>query len=157
MSAQQRTDKSQTGKKRKQNFTSAECSLLVDLVEKDLGTLRGQFSSTVNNAKKQELWEKITTQINSLGYEKRTPKEVREKWRNLAQTAKKTNSGLMLSQRKTGGGPAAKQPSSATTKIISLLGDEPSFSGIQGGFDSGVFSGKSIDYFTSNVVILMYI
>ncbi len=124
------------GKKRKQNFTSAECSLLVDLVEKNLGTLRGQFSSTITNAKKQQLWETIASKINSLGYEKRTPAEVREKWRNMAQVAKKTNSGLLKSQRKTGGGPAEKPPTSTTAKIISLLGDEPSFSGIQGGFES---------------------
>ena len=50
--------------------------------------------------------------------------------------AKKTNSGLLKSQRKTGGGPAEKPPTSTTAKISSLLGDEPSFSGIQGGFDS---------------------
>ena len=128
------------GKKRKQNFTSAECSLLVNLVEQNLETLRGQFSSTITNAKKQKLWESIASQINSLGYEKRTPIEIREKWRNMAQIAKKTNSGIMRSRRKTGGGPAEKPPTATTAKIISLLGDEPSFSGIQGGFESGVFS-----------------
>ena len=77
------------GKKRKQNFTSAECSVLVNLVEQNLETLRGQFSSTITNAKKQKLWESIASQINSLGYEKRTPIEIREKWRNMAQIAKK--------------------------------------------------------------------
>ena len=43
------------GKKRKHNFTSAECNLLVNLVEQNLETLRGQFSSTVTNAKKQKV------------------------------------------------------------------------------------------------------
>ncbi len=126
------------GKKRKHTFTSAECNLLVNLVEQNLETLRGQFSSTVTNAKKKKLWETITSQINSLGYEKRTPVEVREKWRNMTQIAKKTNSGIMQSQRKTGGSPAAKPLATTTEKIISLLSDEPSFSGIQGGFESGV-------------------
>ena len=130
-------ESSNKSKKRKQNFSSAECSLLVELVEKNLDAIRGQFSSSITNAKKQELWEKITSQINSLGFESRTPKEVREKWRNLAQIAKKTNAGIMSSQRKTGGGPATKPPSLTTEKIINILGDEPSFSGIQGGFESG--------------------
>ncbi len=67
-------------KGKKQNFTSAECNLLVNLGEQNLETLLGQFSSTVTNAKKQKLWETITSQINSLGYEKRTPVEVQEKW-----------------------------------------------------------------------------
>jgi hypothetical protein len=43
------------GTKRKQNFTAAECSLLVDLVEKNMDTLLGQFISTITNAKKQKL------------------------------------------------------------------------------------------------------
>ena len=136
MSAQQKSD--EKGTKRKQNFTAAECSLLVDLVEKNMDTLRGQFSSTITNAKKQKLWETMASQINSLGHEKRTSKEIREKWRNMAQIAKKNNSGILQSQRKTGGGPAAKPPTTTTAKIISLLSDEPSFSGIQGGFESGV-------------------
>ena len=83
MSAQQKSD--EKGTKRKQNFTAAECSLLVDLVEKNMDT----FSSTITNAKKQKLWETMASQINSLGHEKRTSKEIREKWRNMAQIAKK--------------------------------------------------------------------
>ena len=67
------------GKKQKQNFTSVECALLVDLVEKNMDTLRGQFSSSITNAKKQELWKTIPSRINSLGYEKRTPSEIRDK------------------------------------------------------------------------------
>ncbi|XP_046862662.1 uncharacterized protein LOC124456216 isoform X2 [Xenia sp. Carnegie-2017] len=43
----------------------------------------------------------------------------------------------MSSQRKTGGGPATKPPPLTTEKIINILGDETSFSGIQGGFESG--------------------
>ena len=128
------------GKKRKQNFTYAECALLVDLVEKNMDTLRGQFSSSITNAKKQELWKTIASRINSLGYEKRTPSEIRDKWRNMTQIAKKTNSGIMYSQRKTGGGPPVKPPSTTTEKIINFLGDEPSFSGIPGGLESGVSS-----------------
>jgi len=53
------------------------------------------------------------------------------------QIAKKTNSGIMRSQKKTGGGPPVKPPTTTTEKIINLLSDEPSFSGIEGGFESG--------------------
>ena len=87
MSAQQKNN--EKGTKRKQNFTAAECSLLVDLVEKNMDTLRGQFSCTITNDKKQKLWETMASQINSLGHEKRTPKEIRGKLRNMAQIAKK--------------------------------------------------------------------
>lgn len=126
------------GKKRKQNFTSAESALLVYLVEKNMDTLRGQFSSSTTNAKKQELQKTIASRINSLGYDKRTPSEIRDEWRNLTQIAKKTYSGIMQSQRKTGGGAPVKPPSTSTEKVINLLSSEPSFSGIQGGLESGV-------------------
>ena len=74
-------------KKRKANFTATETTLLVDLVEKNLPrpTLRGKFSSTVTNIRKQKIWQDITFQLNSLGYEKLTAVEVREKWRNMTQ------------------------------------------------------------------------
>ena len=58
MSAQKATNPKQ-GKKRKQNFNSEECNLLVNIVEQNLDTLWGQFSSTITNAKKQKLWETI--------------------------------------------------------------------------------------------------
>ena len=52
----------------------------VDLVEQNLPTLRGKFSSTVTNTKKKKKLEDIPSQLNSFGYEKRTAVEVREKW-----------------------------------------------------------------------------
>ena len=55
-------DKSmQKKKKRKANFTAAETTLLVYLVEKNLPTLRGKFSSTVTNIRKQKIWQDITS------------------------------------------------------------------------------------------------
>ena len=75
------------GREPKENFNSVEFNLQVNIVEQNLGTLRGQFSSTITNAKKQKLWETITSQINS--YQKRTPIEIREKWQNMSQIEKK--------------------------------------------------------------------
>lgn len=135
-------------KKRKQNFSACECSLIVELVEKDLEVLRGKHSNVVTNVRKQKLWKEITAKINSLGYAVRTPIEVREKWRNLSQYAKKTNAGVVKSRGKTGGGPSEKPLDATTAKIINLLRDEPSFSGIPGGFETGVTVGKlSLKYF----------
>ena len=58
MSAQKAANPKQ-GKKRKENFNSEECNLLVNIVEQNLDTLRGQFSSTITNAKKEKLSESI--------------------------------------------------------------------------------------------------
>ena len=58
-----------------------------------MDTLRGQFSSSITNAKKQELWKTIPPRINKLGYEKRTPSEIRDKWQIMTQIAKKPTWG----------------------------------------------------------------
>ena len=62
----------------------------------------------------------FTSQINS--YEKRTPIEIWESGKTWPKLTKKTptNSGTMQSQRKTGGRPAARPPTTTTAKIISL-------------------------------------
>ena len=60
----------------------------------------------------------FTSQINS--YEKRTPIEISENGKTWPKFKKKTNSGIMQSQRKTGGRPAARPPTTTTAKIISL-------------------------------------
>ena len=62
----------------------------------------------------------FTSQINS--YEKRTPIEIRENSKTWPKLTKKnpTNSGIMQPQRKTGGRPAARPPTTTTAKIISL-------------------------------------
>ena len=60
MSAQKATNPKQ-GKKRNKILIqkNATYCLLVNIVEQNLDTLRGQFSSTITNAKKQKLWETI--------------------------------------------------------------------------------------------------
>ena len=60
----------------------------------------------------------------------------KEKWTNLQRTAKNELSKFRKEQRKTGGGPPPKLPSKGTDKILELLKDTPSFSGLQG-FETG--------------------
>lgn len=46
--------------------------------------------------------------VTALGISNRSIKEIKTKWTNMHQTAKKEFSSNKLSQRKTGGGPCAK-------------------------------------------------
>ena len=62
-------------KKRKANFSSAETTL-VDLVEENLAALRGKFPVQLRTSRSKKNCEDITTQVNSLGYEKLTAVEV---------------------------------------------------------------------------------
>ena len=50
-------------KKIKQNVCASECSLIVELVEKDLEVLRGKHSNIITNARKQKLWKGITLKV----------------------------------------------------------------------------------------------
>ena len=57
---------------------------------------------------------------------------------------KKVNAGLSVSKRKTGGGPPDEEMSQTTAKIINLLGDEPSFSGISEGLETEELPGNIV-------------
>lgn len=72
------------------------------------------------------------TPIKWLGLRKAIAVEVREKWRNISQNAKKTISGLKKLRRKTGRGPVAKPADATTEKVINLFHDEPSSRGFKG-------------------------
>ena len=61
-----------------------------------------------------------------------TTTEVHEKWRNLHSQAKKEYSELAKEQKKTGGGPAPKMPSTLTAKVIDLFKETPSFTSLEG-------------------------
>ena len=55
-----------------------------------------------------------------------------EKWKSLHSQAKREFSQLAKEQKETGGGHAPKAPSTSTAKIIDLLRETPSFTGLQG-------------------------
>ena len=82
-------------------------------------------------------WRNIVSKVNAHGVTVRTVSEVKDKWRAMVMGAKKDFSREKRERRKTGGG---KEPAAATQrseKIIQMFGDEPSFSGIPGGIESG--------------------
>lgn len=78
------------------------------------------------------MWKKIADAVNAVGVAMRTTTEVREKRRNLHSQAKKEYSELAKEQKKTGGGPAPKMPSTLIAKVIDLFKETPSFTGLEG-------------------------
>lgn len=63
--------------------------------------------------------------------------EVKEKWRGMVSSAKKEHNNIANSRKKTGGGKRPASPKASSVRIIQLFGEDPSFSGIAGGIDSG--------------------
>ena len=117
---------------RKTNWSDSEITVLTEKVEEYLDLIRSKFSNNVTNAKKNAAWLEITEAINAVGVAHLTVQEVRDKWKNLTSTAKKEFSDFGKEQRKTGGGPVPKKPSNATTKIIEIFKETPSFTGLSG-------------------------
>jgi hypothetical protein len=121
---------------RKSNFPSAECAFILQLAEENLEIIREKFSSTITNKRKHAVWQNICEKINALGVAKRSATDIKEKWRVMRNEARKDLSREKSSLGKTGGGKAPAPVKPTNQRIISLFGDEPGFSGIQGGIES---------------------
>ena len=98
---------------RKHNFSASEVSVLTVQI------LQSKLTNSVTNQKKKNVWTEITAAVNAVGVEKRTVVDVREKWKNLRSSAKKEFTNYRKESKRTGGGPAPKQISVATSKVIS--------------------------------------
>ena len=123
-------------RKRKPNFSAQEIAIITQKFEENQVVLKSKFTNTNTNKMKQNVWEEMTVAVNAVGTAHRSVSEVKEKWTNLQRTAKNELSKFRKEQRKTGGGPPPKLPSKGTDKILELLKDTPSFSGLQG-FETG--------------------
>ena len=55
----------------------------------------------------------------------------------MVSNAKKEHNNCASARKKTGGGQQPVSPKGTTRKIIELFGEDPAFSGIAGGVDSG--------------------
>ena len=103
---------------RKYNFSASEVSVLTEKVEEDLQILQSKLTNCVTNQKKKNVCTKITAAVNAVGVEKRMVAEVREKWKNLHSSAKKEFTNYRKESKRTGGGPAPRQISAATSAIF---------------------------------------
>ena len=92
----------------------------------------GKCHNQQMNKKKNELWKEITKAVNAVGPANRSVQEVKDKWKNLHSVVKKEFATFKRETKKSGGGPAPKQPSQASEKIIKILEDTPGFSGLKG-------------------------
>lgn len=109
--------------KRKPNFTDAEKLFLVQQYELYKPILSSRLCDGVTNRHKQDIWLKITAELNARNpHVDRTTKDVKKKWENLATQARKE----MIDYRQSLGTSAVITPPSAITmKVLELLDDVP--------------------------------
>ncbi|XP_046348985.2 uncharacterized protein LOC124129585 isoform X1 [Haliotis rufescens] len=117
---------------RNKNFDSSEIQLIAELVEKHISILNSKLCSTVTHERKKAIWAEITSKVNALGVCQRTTKEIKTKWTNVHQTAKREFSNRQLDMRKTGGGPCIAPLSTTSEKIVDIYKECPSFTGLTG-------------------------
>ena len=135
-----------TLRNRSKNFESCEIQLLTDLVEENISILNSKLTNSVTNDKKKQIWQSITNDINSLGVSSRSTKEIRTKWNNMFQAAKKEYSERKLHVKKTGGGPTVKPVTANVEKIIDLYSDSAVFNGLDGVESTVITQGMYCNY-----------
>uniref|UniRef100_A0A8W8IF02 Myb/SANT-like DNA-binding domain-containing protein n=1 Tax=Magallana gigas TaxID=29159 RepID=A0A8W8IF02_MAGGI len=127
-----------TKRERSSNWSLSEISILTEFFEKNEDVLKAKQSNLITNLRKNAKWAEVTEIINAVGIQRHTVDQVKFKWGNLQQSAKKSFSAARKQAKLTGGGPPPKPPTAAEEKIIDMIKDRPNFSGIVGGFKSSM-------------------
>lgn len=117
---------------RSKNFDQSEKEVLIDLVEKHKNVINAKLTNSVTACKKLKVWDNIKTEVNAVGLCNRSTKDIRNKWSNIHQKAKKEKAELDLHRKQTGGGPPKKPMSPTSERVVQLFEDCPSFNGLQG-------------------------
>ena len=136
----------ETGKQQRsrgKNFDEAEKEVLLDHAIKHKQIIESKLTNSITVQKKGEVWRSATDKINSLGVAPRTVKDVKNKWSNMVQKAKKEKAEAGVYRRRTGGGPPSRALSPITERVVELFGDSPSFNGIVGVETPYIHDGKT--------------
>ena len=89
-----------TKRMQKPNFSAAECTLILQLAEENIETICKKFSSSLTNKKKNYVWQTIAECISAIGVAKRTPNDIREKWRAMKIEARKDLGKEQMTKKK---------------------------------------------------------
>ncbi|CAG2209278.1 unnamed protein product [Mytilus edulis] len=146
-----------TTRERKLNFTAIKSNLISELATTHLELLQGKHSPEVTNAKKQEMWQDITSKVNALGVSQdrdrgQKPLEKPDPWGQEKFTT------VQKERSQTGGGPPPTQPSQAEENIINCMRDTASFRGVPGGQETlieGPEGNKCLKCFQITVIMLL--
>ena len=79
------------------------------------------------------MWQMMADHVSAIGVAKRTPNDLREKWRTMKGKARKDLVKEQKMMKKTGGGKPHSALKPNSQRIIEVFGNEPTFRGIKGG------------------------
>jgi hypothetical protein len=147
------TERIDTKRKRKENFSDEETKKLAILFKEHESILNAAHSSTVTNAIKESVWKEIATQVSAVEGRHRTVAEIKIKKKNLKSSAKNKEVSNRKQRLKTGGGTASIQDLSVGEDIILGTVSELEMSGVAGGIDIHLIEGEFINFNAKSRVI----
>ncbi|XP_050501990.1 uncharacterized protein LOC126881655 [Diabrotica virgifera virgifera] len=108
----------------KKMLCEAQKKLLIIYMEQHEELRRGQFTATFTYKKAQQLWEEITTNLNSVpNGQAKDWKKWRKTWQDIKKNAKAKNAAIKRHRNMTGGGPACSSSlSDQETEVLSMIG-----------------------------------
>ena len=121
--------------KRKKNFTPEEKAIIIDAMSRHDKYLHGSESGTTSTVHKDEILAEIATQVNALGHEDRSPKDIGKKINVLRRLVKEKVAKMRRHSRGTGGGPALNITLTPDEQDIARCLEREQVEGLEG-FDS---------------------
>ncbi|KAL8605241.1 hypothetical protein ACOMHN_031182 [Nucella lapillus] len=79
---------------KKPNFSDQEMEVLIEEVALDAKLLFSSFQNGITNAKKKFAWLRITTRVNAVGANGRTPEQIKKRWKDVKQAVIKRKQQL---------------------------------------------------------------
>ena len=126
---------SRRDKSRKKNFSPQERAIVISAMERYDARLHGAESKSTSKAKRDEILMKITTQVNALGNEIRTLKDILKKMNDLRRVVKDKLGTMRKHARGTGGGPATAIRLSPEEQVVAQCLQREQVEGVEG-YDS---------------------
>lgn len=114
---------------------------MLEAIVKYDDVLHGAANKRTSAARKQEILKGVTRDINALGFERRTPKEIGKKWHNLKRRVRDKLSKIRAHVRSTGGGPACRIKLTPSEEAIATVLANEQVKGVEG-VDTGEVSCK---------------
>ena len=121
-------------RKRARNFTKEEIDIMLDIANKKRISHHARFSQKTSNASKKKLWSEIAEALNAVnGQNDRTGIEVRRKYSDVLNEARRKKRNMIAERRKTGGGSSKAEPLNDQEKAALECVAEVTVEGIDGG------------------------
>ena len=132
--------------RRNKNFSPKERTIVISAMSRYDACLHGAKSGTTSKVKKDEILLEIATQVNALGNEVRTPKDILKKINDLRRVVREKVATMRRHARGTGGGPATAITLTPEEQVVARCLQREQVEGVEGydSFEQALRTGKCV-------------